>query len=344
MGKSRLLLEFRRRLQVPANVTIPAGQTNVRVEFTTADDACGMGEVQATAPGHMDARLRYELIRAPVLRWAITEHMPYAPPSAAAFTRFVLSVAMDCVPQPETRLSWKLVRIDAGGQGEELPLWAYRPAFGSFFLIAPTAHYTETEVPGLVLGTWAIVAEIPDLGLMSNQLAFEVDVCEVDITLDRITVVEGQGTLDGQLELSLTAVVPVPAAFGVPSTSLRWPPFPARSIQLGEGRSIFPRARITTGRVRKGVPVDKPIQVILREEDSFILLNDDVGEGSGILTLSCDAENSLDLNIHFSGQVNIDSASCREDEVTGELICEHSTLNKPGNVTVGFKATPKMGP
>ncbi|MGH8574834.1 MAG: hypothetical protein ACREX8_20055, partial [Gammaproteobacteria bacterium] len=52
-------------LQLPASLPIPAGQTRMRLDFTTAQDGRGPVEVRATASGHLDARLDYELIQSP---------------------------------------------------------------------------------------------------------------------------------------------------------------------------------------------------------------------------------------------------------------------------------------
>ncbi len=233
-------------LQLPATVTSPSGETRARVEFHALSDACGMVELRAMAPGHADARLRYQLVRAPVLRWAITYFMPYAPPRARAFQLFSFTIAADCLPQPDTRVTWRLVRTDAGGQGEELPITVDRPGAAitqlwpqaDFLFVSPTrppgAATTRSPydaIPGLALGTWAIVADVPDLELTSNLLEFAVDLCRVDITLDAVTVVDGQHTLEGELELYMTAVVepdPPPVrgvgSFLPTSTSLRCPP------------------------------------------------------------------------------------------------------------------------
>ncbi|MGB0092785.1 MAG: hypothetical protein WBP81_09665, partial [Solirubrobacteraceae bacterium] len=188
----------------------------------------------------------YQLVRAPVLRWAITYFMPYAPPRARAFQLFSFTIAADCLPQPDTRVTWRLVRTDAGGQGEELPITVDRPGAAitqlwpqaDFLFVSPTrppgAATTRSPydaIPGLALGTWAIVADVPDLELTSNLLEFAVDLCRVDITLDAVTVVDGQHTLEGELELYMTAVVepdPPPVrgvgSFLPTSTSLRCPP------------------------------------------------------------------------------------------------------------------------
>lgn len=350
-------------LQIAAGVTIPGGQTRARVEFAVADDACGRLEVRAAAAGHREARLTYDLLRAPVLRWAITDHMPYAPPRAAAFTRFNFTVAADCVPQPESRLSWKLVRLDEAGQGEELPLWASHSAIGTFFVITPTAHSREIEVAGLVLGTWAIVAEVPDKGLVSNALAFEVDLCAVDITLDTIAVTEGQGLFEGDLELHLTAIVhrdPRPiesiGSFTPLNDFLRWPPFPADSISLGNGDSVQPRARIATYRVSRDQPIAADIEAIVIEDDAFLQFGTDVGTGVGRLDVSCQQETTLVMNVVIMGGVLDITAigggekDCEaiigEDLPPGERVCASGSFGTgpTGRVQLTFKATPRGGP
>ncbi len=346
-------------LQVAGNVTIPAGQTRARVEFATANDACGRAEVRATAAGYREARLPYDLLRAPVLDWAITYYMPYAPPHTAQFAQFLFTVQADCVPQPESRLTWKLIRIDVGGQGEELPVTVSRPPIGDFFLISPT----DEAVAGLVLGTWAIVAEVPDQGLVSNALAFEVDLCEVDITLDMITVTEGQGLFEGDLELHLTAIVrsdPPPiqsiGSFTPPHDSLRWPPFPADSISLGEDESVQPQARIATYRVGRDKPIAADIEVTVREDDAFLQFGSDVGTGGGRLTVSCQEENALVLDVVIMGGVfeitgvGGGERDCErivgEDLPPGEQVCASASFGTgpTGRVQLTFKATPKGSP
>ncbi len=343
-------------LQVAGTVTIPAGQTRARVEFATADDACGRAEVRATAAGYREARLPYDLLRAPMLDWAITYYMPNAPPHTAQFAQFLFTIQADCVPQPENRLTWKLVRIDVAGQGEELPVTVSRPSVGDFFLIS----LTDEAVNGLVLGTWAIVAEVPDQGLVSNELAFEVNLCEVDITLDMITVTEGQGLFEGDLELHLTAIVrrdPPPiqsiGSFIPLHDFLRWPPFPADSISLGDGESVQPQARIATYRVGRDNPIAADIEVTVREDDAFLQFGSDVGTGGGRLTVSCQEENALVLDVVIMGGVfEITGAGggeedCErivsEDLPPGEQVCASVSFGTgpTGRVQLTFKATPK---
>lgn len=338
---------------------ISAGQTRVRVDFMTADVACGRVEVRATAVGYREARLPYDLLRAPVLDWAITYYMPNAPPHTAQFAQFLFTVQVDCVPQPESRLTWKLVRIDAGGMGEELPVTVSRPPVGDFFLISPT----RDAVAGLMLGTWAIVAEVPDLGLVSNALAFEVDLCDVDIMLDTITVTEGQGLFEGDLELALTAIVrrdPPPiqsiGSFTPPHDFLRWPPFPADAISLGEDESVQPQTRIATFRVGRDQPIAADIEVIVREDDAFLQFGNDVGTGSGRLAVSCQQENTLVLDVVIMGGVfditgfGGGEVDCEriigEDLTPGEHVCASVAIGTgpTGRVQLTFKATPKGGP
>ena len=335
-------------LQVPESVIIPAGQTRAPVAFTTADDTCGRVEVRAQAAGHMETRLHYDLVRAPALDWAITTYMPSAPPHTPAFSQFLFSVSVDCVPQPESRFSWKLVRIDAGGNGEELPATARRPSFGNFFLVAPTAD----AVTGLVLGTWAIVAEIPDLGLVSNALAFEVDICEIDITLDSITVTEGQGLFEGDLELHLTAIVrrdprPIPGLFTPPHDFLRWPPFPAQSVGIGENETIRPQARIATYRVGRDDPIAADIEVTVREDDAFLQFGSDVGTDAGRLVVSCEQENVLELPVTLIGGVfEITEIGGGHQCDPPADFCASATFGSgpTGRVALVFKATPRLGP
>lgn len=344
-------------LQVAGHVTIAAGQTRVRVGFTTDDDACGRVEVRAIAVGHREAHFSYYLLRAPVLDWAITAYMPNGPPhSTAQFARFLFTVHADCIPQPESRLSWKLVRIDQGGQSEELSLAVSRPPFGDFFLISPT----HDAVAGLVLGTWAVVAEVLDQGLVSNALAFEVDLCEVDITLDTITVTEGQGLFEGDLELHLTAIArrdPPPfqsiGSFSPPHDFLRWPPFPADSISLGEDESVHPQARIATYRVGKDQPIAADIEVIVTDDDAFLQFGNDVGTGSGRLTVSCQHGNTLIVDVVIIGGVfditgiGGGEQDCEliigEDLPPGEHVCASVSFGTgpTGRVQLTFKATPK---
>jgi hypothetical protein len=52
-------------LQVPASVPIPAGQTRMPVDFTTAADGRGPVFVRAMASAHQEGRLEYELFQSP---------------------------------------------------------------------------------------------------------------------------------------------------------------------------------------------------------------------------------------------------------------------------------------
>lgn len=317
------------RLQVQPTVTIPTGETRIRVPFRTGEPTiynsfCGVVEVSASAVKHHQGRLRYEIYRAPILSWRTL------PPDLRAFKGIspldVFQVTTDCVPNPLSRMRWQFVRTDPDGQAGELTPtveFSYTPSTYNVML-------SDTDAEGLTAGTWSLVAEIPDRNVESNSLEFSVVPCLTEITLHSVMVVEGQsGPFEGGLELAVTTTID--------GMSRTWPESGGhQNIGVGRENILTPDLPIARVEFRDSPTKTVDITIILDEEDGFLLFDNETGSGQAKVTIACDQV--LDTKVW----IVIDGRTARIEETTPPIPVYGGDTGLGGEITETGDQTPRF--
>lgn len=312
-------------LSVNAGVRVPAGQSQVKVEFRAfaTHVFCQHATITASARFHHNARLTYLVYYEPVLEWL------YSPPVARAHWGFSVAVATDCLPSDPSRVRWRVVHIDENGQPRNLAV-TVRPMIGDYNNYELTV--SDEHAALLSFGVCRITVAVPDRNVVSNTLEFKVDRCLIGITLDAISV--GVEQSNENMDLAVTA--------RADGRSVRWPADRESEEIFG---TVRPGLLFYTFELRKGETRAVQVSAQVIDVDTFLRFGDDEGSGAGQLNAIC-GESSVTLQIPIQagsiqssgdGHVGID---LNTGEVHGEgNVAISGGTETDGRVDVTFRGT-----